>query len=349
MAGTLSLRFRKGKEHFGSAVDVASRENDKRTFSFINRVLGKHFPVRPSIAREVFDELAYECNSYYDTLVVGMAEMAVGFGGCIADSLKKVKQEGAVYYQHTTRQSATKPIWFGLSEVHSHATDHLYYAPSALLVDDIVGCQHLVLVDDEITTGKTMLALTKSLLQRIGSVKLITVVSLANWMPRSARSEFEGLGPTVHFFSLLDGEFEFLADPRYVAQLPRCVDYMLSDTPCSFDAGRAGVEIPISVSKQDLAAFEGSDPLVVMGMSENTFQPFMVAESLEKSGREVLFHSTTRSPLALGDAIKSKRSFSVGNGRLHFVYNEPEGYVRHPLFETVALQNESGFTNTSVT
>ena len=348
MAGTLSMRFRKGQEHFGSAIDAASRENSKRTFSFVNRVLGKHFPVRPSFAREVFDELAFECNSPHDTLVVGMAEMAVGFGGCIADSLTKTKTSGTVFYQHTTRQSAGEPIWFRLTEAHSHASDHLFYVPSKPLLDGVTACKHLVLVDDEITTGKTMLALVRALLERISSVRLVTIVSLANWMPEAVKAEFDRLGPLVRCVSLVEGEFDFLADPQYSSELPRYVDSALSDTPCSFDVGRAGVEMPILATKPNSKVFEGCDPLLIMGMSENTFLPFLIAERLEKSHRTVLFHSTTRSPLALGDAIKSKRSFFVGREKLHFVYNEPEGYVSYPMFESTALKDESSFSSAHV-
>ena len=345
MAGTLSMRFRKGQEHFGSAIDAASRENRKRTFSVINRVLGKHCPVRPSYAREVFDELALECKSPHDTLVVGVAEMAIGFGGCIADSLKKNQSSGTVFFQHTTRQSAVQPIWFKLREAHSHAADHLFYAPSIELFGEVVTCKHLVLVDDEITTGKTMIALVRALLDRMSSVKLVTIVTLANWMPQATKIEFDRLGPHVRCVSLVEGEFDFLADPKYTSELPRYVDSVLNDTPCSFDAGRAGVEVPILTTNPDAKVFESSDPLLVMGMSENTFLPFLAAERLEKSDRAVLFQSTTRSPLALGDAIKSKRSFFVGREKLHFVYNEPEGYVSYPMFESTALRDECSFSS----
>ena len=48
-AGTLNLKFSYGEGRFNDLITLASRENHKRGFLFVSKVLGKHVPVLPKV------------------------------------------------------------------------------------------------------------------------------------------------------------------------------------------------------------------------------------------------------------------------------------------------------------
>src|SRR4051794_36982416 len=83
-------------------------------------------------------------------VVLGFAETATGLGHLVADQLR------ASTYLHSTRRRVPSVEVAGtFEEGHSHATDHLLLpVPTTLLDTD----GPLVLVDDELSTGRTAMA-----------------------------------------------------------------------------------------------------------------------------------------------------------------------------------------------
>ena len=65
-------------------VAVAKRENNtKRNYLVVNRLQGKHVPVSPGEAMQMFEELAAAARERYGaerTLVIGFAETATAIG-----------------------------------------------------------------------------------------------------------------------------------------------------------------------------------------------------------------------------------------------------------------------------
>jgi adenine/guanine phosphoribosyltransferase-like PRPP-binding protein len=90
-----------------------------------------------------------------EAVVLGYAETATALGHCVADAL------GAAYYLHSTRRPVRGvSAYGGFEEEHSHATSHLMLpADSARMDADLP----LVLVDDELSTGTTVLNTIRSL------------------------------------------------------------------------------------------------------------------------------------------------------------------------------------------
>lgn len=140
-AGKLSIMLSHGEARLDELLAFASRENHKRGFLFVSKVLGKHIPVKPSAMRSIYNELADACISSLPisqtlstassstTYVVGMAETATGLGAGVADSLARQCPAMSVIYQHTTRHVLPEhEAWFSLSESHSHAVDHICIA-----------------------------------------------------------------------------------------------------------------------------------------------------------------------------------------------------------------------------
>jgi hypothetical protein len=88
-------------------------------------------------------------------VVLGYAETATALGHCVADAL------GGAYYLHSTRRPVPGVTPYGgFEEEHSHATSHLLLPEAAARLDADVP---VVLVDDEISTGTTVLNTIRSL------------------------------------------------------------------------------------------------------------------------------------------------------------------------------------------
>ncbi|MGX2997428.1 phosphoribosyltransferase [Streptomyces sp. JNUCC 64] len=134
---------------------LALRRNPKRAHLLVSNVLGKHVPQSPAIVhqhgydlgRRVHDLLGSELARR--SVVLGYAETATGLGHSVADGI------GVAPYLHSTRRpvEGVAPA-AGFEESHSHATSHLLLPEDPAL---LAGDGPLVLVDDEFSTGNTVL------------------------------------------------------------------------------------------------------------------------------------------------------------------------------------------------
>lgn len=343
-SGTLTVDCSQGKARLHDLIDFASRENEKRSFLFISKVLGKHVPVKPSIMRNIYNELADLCVLDSHTYIIGMAETATGLGAGVADSLARKNPALNVYYQHTTRHQLSHPIWFTLDEIHSHAIKHILYRPNQSVDQGIHSCQRLILVDDEITTGRTLLQLAERVLKRVPSIKELLIVSLVSWLKKDKIKIFAELSVAVKFVQLIKGEFAFKANPKFSAHLPENIDDGVCEEESRDDLGRTGLLMPYNLP-DDVPSqyFKLDEPIVVVGTGEHLYYPFLLAEQLEKN--DVLFQSTTRSPILNGDAILRKTCFYVGNGKVNFIYNLPTDRKKIVLCESESLASKNGLMN----
>lgn len=345
-AGELSIQFSHGEERLDELIGFASRENQKRGFLFVSKVLGKHIPVKPSIMRKIYDELAELCPIKNNTYVIGMAETATGLGAGFADSLAKKNPKQQVFYQHTTRHQLSHPVWFTLDEVHSHAVDHILYQPNDSVYSGIQSCQTLILVDDEMTTGRTLLQLAAGILKRVNNIKELVIVTLVSWLKEDKKKIFEDFSVPVRFVQLLKGDFSFQADPSFSATLPNNVDDGVCNEESRDDLGRTGLKMPYQVDF-NATPYDSNHPVVVVGTGEHLYYPFLLAEQMEgeEAQRDVLFQSTTRSPILKGDAIQRKISFQSGAGKVNFIYNLPTDRDMIVMCESQALEMQNGLLN----
>lgn len=140
------------------SIGLALRRNPRRAQLLVSTVLGKHVPVRASLCLRAGQRLAEAVPhaSGYD--VIGFAETATGLGHQVARGLR------ARAYLQTTRRPATSPHQLHFLEEHSHATDQtLDPAPGTFDPDRV-----MVLVDDEISTGRTALNALAVLVPALG-------------------------------------------------------------------------------------------------------------------------------------------------------------------------------------
>ncbi|GGP39555.1 phosphoribosyltransferase [Streptomyces melanogenes] len=161
-----------GDERLPELLGLALRRNPKRAHLLVSNVLGKHVPQRPSrvygagfaLGEEVRELLGPEAAG---AVVLGYAETATGLGHAVADGL------GVAPYLHSTRRPVDGVARAGgFEESHSHATSHL------LLPEDpglLAGDGVLVLVDDEFSTGNTVLNTIRALHARYPRPRYVIV------------------------------------------------------------------------------------------------------------------------------------------------------------------------------
>ncbi|SHI25729.1 phosphoribosyltransferase [Streptomyces sp. 3214.6] len=152
---------------------LALRRNPKRAHLLVSNVLGKHVPQSPSLVHGHGFDLGRRVRELLgaqeaaEAVVLGYAETATGLGHSVADGL------GTAPYLHSTRRPvAGVPTAGGFEESHSHATSHLLLPEDPAL---LAGDGPLVLVDDEFSTGNTVLNTIRALHERYPRKRYVVV------------------------------------------------------------------------------------------------------------------------------------------------------------------------------
>ncbi|WP_405873297.1 phosphoribosyltransferase [Streptomyces sp. NBC_00005] len=161
-----------GDDKLTELLGLALRRNPKRAHLLVSNVLGKHVPQSPAVVygygfalgRRVRDLLGEEAEA---AVVLGYAETATGLGHSVADGI------GSAPYLHSTRRPVSGVATAGgFEESHSHATSHLLLPEDPAL---LVGDGPLVLVDDEFSTGNTVLNTVRDLHERYPRRRYVVV------------------------------------------------------------------------------------------------------------------------------------------------------------------------------
>ena len=140
---------------------IAKRYNNpKRSYLLVNPLQAKHIPVSPAAALEMMGALGDQVAAKYPEarLVIGFAETATAIGAAVAARLGP-----DCLYVHTTRE-ALDGDWILFREEHSHAAEHRLCADQ--LADWIDRSPAIVFVDDEFSTGRTLINMVQQLRER---------------------------------------------------------------------------------------------------------------------------------------------------------------------------------------
>lgn len=177
-----------GDEGLKGLLGLALRRNPKRAHLLVSNVLGKHVPQSPAVVHGYGVELGHRVRELLGTedaraaVVLGYAETATGLGHSVADGI------GVAPYLHSTRRPVRGVRRAGgFEESHSHATSHL------LLPEDpglLAGSGPLVLVDDEFSTGNTVLNTIRDLHRRYPRERYV-VVALVDMRSEADHARFE--------------------------------------------------------------------------------------------------------------------------------------------------------------
>lgn len=128
-SGLLSVRVNRTDIPLQALCGFGCRQNLKRGFLFVSKVLGKHYPVHPSKMRAVQRMLADKINPELPgpIVFVAMAETATCLGQAIHEEYLRRCDRNDVLFLQTTRYHLDKEPAFVFSEEHSHATAHLVH------------------------------------------------------------------------------------------------------------------------------------------------------------------------------------------------------------------------------
>ena len=162
-------------------VRIAKRENNsKRSYVVVNRLQGKHIPVKPGQALSMFWALAEILKNTYRNeklLLIGFAETATAIGAAVAVAVD-------AYYLQTTRENLEGVNYLYFCEEHSHATEQ------KLVKDDldriVPQIDRIVFVEDEVTTGKTILNIVAILEKEYPGQASYAAASILNGMDQKA-------------------------------------------------------------------------------------------------------------------------------------------------------------------
>lgn len=206
-----------GDDKLSELLGLALRRNPKRAHLLVSNVLGKHVPQLPStvyasghdLGRRVYELLGSDNDAdAARAVVLGYAETATGLGHSVADGL------GAAPYLHSTRRKVPGVAQAGgFEESHSHATSHL------LLPEDpelLAGDGPLVLVDDEFSTGNTVLNTIRALHERFPREHYV-IVALVDMRSAEDRARIE------EFAREIGARVDLVATARGTVRLPEGV------------------------------------------------------------------------------------------------------------------------------
>jgi hypoxanthine-guanine phosphoribosyltransferase len=304
-------------------VRIAKRENNtKRGYLVVDPLQGKHVPVEPSKALNLFKSLAEKLQGKYEgerLLLIGFAETATAIGAQAAITL------GTKYIQ-TTREVIPDVSYLFFSEAHSHATEQ------KLVKDDIDRVinetDRIVFVEDEVTTGNTIMNIIRIIRREYQRKIKFAVASLLNGMTeeylkiyreeeielhylvKTDHSGYSAIAEKYHCDGLSiraiqeDHTQEKLAvsiqdkiwnELPHIISIPgwmnarRFVDAKQYETACKKLAETVIAETSVKQGER----------VLVIGTEEFMYPALLTGQEIEKIGCDVRCHSTTRSPIAV--------------------------------------------------
>ena len=360
--------------------------NSKRNFLFISKVLGKHIEVKPDVCKAMGFLLAstiYGRNDNINVLinylenpnkfqvqakkamnqsyktnekitVLGFAETATGLGMAVAAAIEQS------YYITTTREKVkgVKSI-LNFEEEHSHSTTHKCFPENPYKLKN---ADRIILVDDEITTGKSMLNIITELIKTT-NVKKYTILTILDWRNINYKNLFEDFikknNVDINVKALISGEIQsdensvfydneenMLYDKVSVNKLD--ILKRRDEENLKF-TGRFGIEFnDIQKLEKDCKKVAEKieellgeyKKILVLGHGENIYIPSRIASYIKG---DVYFKSTTRSPIYCSDEkdyfIKEKNIY-YHNGVKYYFYNKSK---IEEEYDKVVLITEDNF------
>ena len=341
---------------------MATRINKKRRFLFVSTVLGKHLAVRPQVpiltgtllammyhqkltgeepvllpsvvkalkqhesAPIVFQQVEDKgIDLPEETLFIGFAETATALGHAVFNAF----QSKATYIHTTREQLPDIEPFVTFEEEHSHATSHRVYSEQP---EKLLQAKRIVLVDDEITTGNTVVNMVETLRKKFPLVKHYTVLSILDWRSEQQQAVFKQLENewdlTIDFISIMGGQFNCIGEPtltskqvetttqeaqemtilsvkepieqkRYRSIAENGIEnkepYMLATGRFMLTAEQHSEQKNTIKSIADqLKKLRSDGPALVIGTGEFMYVPMQLATYL---GEDVFVQSTTRSPI----------------------------------------------------
>ncbi len=305
--------------------------NKKRNFVLVNKVQGKHYPCSPKLIEAAVNQLVRKADVCSEHVVlIAFAETATALGCMAAEILAK---ENDVFLITTTREEVYGSI-VSFEEEHSHATNQQLAIDSLRVATR--SCSRIILLDDEVSTGKTNLNVIEKL-EAIGITagKRVEVWSYVNSMNQDEVAVYEEKGIRLVFLLKLDRKnLKCEADevmPYTYVQKPCAKQTNVTYDSMSFYYGGVAYGVPAEAfcrelrEQVDSLEFPDFESVDVVGVEECMYPAVCIAERLETEGVVVTCHSTTRSPICANEGSCLHERYKVHSvherGRTNYIYN----------------------------
>jgi hypothetical protein len=325
--------------------DFALRNNPNRKILVVSRVVGRHIPVKPSVALNAFSLLAENIPTTLEGPVVfiGLAESAIGLGHGVFEAYKqKSGRTSDLLFIHSSRHKLASPVYVYFEEEHSHATQEYIYKPLDPYHDKLFqSARSVVIVDDELTTGRTIQNLAGNLHEHMKDLESIVVANLTDWRTQPYIDGFASQMPVPStVVSLLEGEMTITGGPEVKKMPPLKGNNLPKDNLVSSRYGRQGLQelyLSTDVITKALALAKGRT--LILATEEFAYPPLALAHILERCHCNIYYQSTTRTPIIVGHgAVSCVLEFqdNYGDGITNFVYNLAPG-----MYDSIILCHET--------
>lgn len=317
--------------------------NKKRSYLLVNTLQAKHIPTRPQDINfgTHIGQIIREEDFPNAHLVIGFAETATAIAADVAweASIPSFAEKG-IYINTTREDYVIESDCICFSEEHSHAVNQKLYIKN--FVEYLKYTEEVILIDDEISTGKTLFNIIQAMRNEIPELAEhdFVVGSVINRLTSERREFFEQ--HNIYFVSLYDvqwtdemfeRDFSDLSAPCELTEIPdKSPDFMrvaIPDARYFVNILEYNLECrkiaDIIVEKVD---FSGCKDVLFLGTEECMYPSIFAATILEKRFRfNAYCHSTTRSPVCIG----TDEDYPMQNGykicslydvdRVNYIYN----------------------------
>lgn len=291
--------------------------NTKRTYLLVNPLQAKHVPASPTLALSMMETLGEQLAQAYPTtkLVIGFAETATAIGAAVASRFGN-----QCVYIHTTREPVPEVTqWVLFQEEHSHAVEQKLCLDS--LETWIANTDTVIFVDDEISTGKTLVNMIKQLKQRCPNLEQKTLVaaSILNRVSPENEQRLQESGIQCEYLVKLPQEDYTTqvadiqireaspaesADAQYGYQALFCGDLADPRKGVSFKRYLQNcTDMAYAFLAQISGQFRADSKILVLGTEECMYPALILGRELERFEFDftVRCHATTRSPIGVSD------------------------------------------------
>lgn len=280
-------------------------KNPKRDYLFVNKYQAKHYPSQANttiqLFKELYEQIKKHLSSQERVLIIAFAETATAIGQAIMHFSLENDNLNAVFYLQTTREDLNTSIQtLSFEEEHSHATNQkLYYR------EDIPEYDTILFIEDEITTGNTILNFITEF-KKLNKKTKYAVASILNWQNKSHASTYRE--ENIDTIYLIKGQLkddvpsisidyqnlpENNLDQNEKVTLSSKNNPRLGLTQTEFRNYSKSLETLIS-KLDDYPLDSDSYKVRVIGTEENMWLPILLALHIGAKVR-----STTRSPIAI--------------------------------------------------
>lgn len=313
-------------------------KNPKRDYLFVNKYQAKHYPSKANATIQLFKELYEQIKDHLGSqervLIISFAETATAIGQAIMHFSLENDDLNSVFYLQTTREDLDTTIQtLSFKEEHSHATNQkLYYR------DDIPEYDTILFIEDEITTGHTIINFITEF-KKLNRKTKFAVASILNWQNKSHTSIYEE--NNIDTIYLIKGHLKDSIPTISIdyQELPKNnlvqKEKVILSTKNNPRLGLTKTEfnnyiksLETLVSKLNEVKLDSiSDNIRVIGTEENMWLPILLAQQIGAKVR-----STTRSPIA----ISTEDDYLIKNAiHLPSAYNSQRSTYLYNVTEEV--------------